>query len=393
MEGSLSELDLCTLLQLIEQGQRTGELWIQTLSDRSWLICFDNGRIIYATSLPQGWGRLRDHLYRSLHSPLPSLPTLASEQEALPEYVGLWSLLTQRYFTLTQVRSILRLMVQETLFELLSLPQAWFRFVSAPALAPQFVSLEVRELLAQGMAQLRQWKSFYPYIRSPQQELVITAADELQNALPTTVFSCLERWSREHISLRRLARLLGQNLATIAQVLYPYIQQGWLKLQSGDPTPAAIDSLPPHILWVADPAEVTDGSIPEGTLRKSGYRVTAIPHPLQALAAGLQLHPDLILAHTALSPLDGYELCSLLRHSWPCRRTPILLLSPQLGWLEQVKARQAGASAILSTPLLPDELITLIDQFLVPPSPFVPHGLAAATIVLPSVPSLSVLPV
>ena len=68
MQGHLNEIDIRSILQLIELGQRTGELFVETYvsaspfgglpsdrarppSEHSWFVFFVNGHIAYANSV------------------------------------------------------------------------------------------------------------------------------------------------------------------------------------------------------------------------------------------------------------------------------------------------------------------------------------------------------
>lgn len=64
MQGSLNEIDIRSILQLIELGQRTGELMVEAysspyhlpeierpgrrLTGQCWLVFSSNGRLVYA---------------------------------------------------------------------------------------------------------------------------------------------------------------------------------------------------------------------------------------------------------------------------------------------------------------------------------------------------------
>ena len=80
MQGNLSEIDIRSILQLIELGQRTGELFVEaytsigsstgtqptqrSLAGQSWYVFCFNGQIIYATQSAGSLFRLRDYLRR-----------------------------------------------------------------------------------------------------------------------------------------------------------------------------------------------------------------------------------------------------------------------------------------------------------------------------------------
>ena len=76
MQGNLNEIDIRSLLEIIELGQRTGLLWVETDNKSGkinnfhhshgqktqWFIFFDCGQIIYAVEDRSGTSRIDDYL-------------------------------------------------------------------------------------------------------------------------------------------------------------------------------------------------------------------------------------------------------------------------------------------------------------------------------------------
>jgi CheY-like chemotaxis protein len=85
-----------------------------------------------------------------------------------------------------------------------------------------------------------------------------------------------------------------------------------------------------------------------------------------ALAIALARRPDIIISDTHLPGISGFDLCGLLRRDLATRATPIVLVTSNPLAGELARARQAGATAVLVKPCLPQELIdeaaTLIEQ-------------------------------
>ncbi len=161
MQGNLSEIDIRSILQLIELGQRTGELFVEaypsqhlgatrlggkyipdlrvtrSLPQRSWFVFLLNGRIVYASDTDTSLSRLTDYVRRyKVETPLDHLTISSVAAVNAPEYGYLWALLENHTLTPAQGRSIIQSMVQETLFDLLSLHQGSFIFEMSPALSP-----------------------------------------------------------------------------------------------------------------------------------------------------------------------------------------------------------------------------------------------------------------
>ena len=76
MQGHLHEIDIRSILQLVEVGQRTGQPCVEPYgspsgqvdssrsAEISWFVFFLNGQIIYATRSDIQTERLLDHLHR-----------------------------------------------------------------------------------------------------------------------------------------------------------------------------------------------------------------------------------------------------------------------------------------------------------------------------------------
>lgn len=387
MQGQLSEIDIRSILQLIELGQRTGELFVETYGGATsaaeragagpsqrqfWFVFFLNGQIVYATDPQGGASRLRDYLHRyGLEESLDDLevPAIASINE--PEYGYLWALLENHILEPDQGRSILQGMVNETLFDLLGLHQGSFTFEMGPALMPQLTTLPIATLVPKVMKQMQEWKQFHPHIRSPHQCPVLSESERLREALPSQTFAVLDRWAKGSTSIRQMARYLNRDTIVVARAIYPYVQQGLVQLvdrpeDERQPNRIALtapgeDDRPPRIACIEDSATVRKAV--EQTLHQIGYDVVALENPLKALGLLFQIKPDLILCDIAMPELDGYEICAMLRQSTAFRRTPIVMLTGKDGFIDRIKARVVGATDYLTKPFKKHELQMLVEKY------------------------------
>lgn len=394
MQGQLSEIDIRSILQLIELGQRTGELFVETYVSsggsggstgradagrrRFWFVFFLNGQIVYATNPNSGTARLRDFLRRyHLEAELDrlSVPAIASISE--PEYGYLWALLEHHVLDPSQGRTILQGMVRETLFDLLSLHQGAFTFETGPALTPQLTTLPINALISRVMKQVQEWKQFYPHIPSPDLGPVVTDAEKLKGILPPGTFDTIHQWSEEQASIRQIARYLNRDILQVARAVYPYIQQGLVQMVDRSApstktlTPnleatAASEENPrrPRIACLEDSSTVRKAI--EQTLRQLGYEVVALENPLKALGLLFQIRPDLILCDIAMPELDGYEICAMLRQSTIFRQTPIVMLTGKDGFIDRMQARVVGATDYLTKPFKKQELRMLVEKYVGP---------------------------
>jgi twitching motility two-component system response regulator PilG len=389
MQGKLSEIDIRSILQLVELGQRTGELFVEAYGasepsvstlrrrvpiEQSWFVFFLNGQIIYAGDSRGNLTRLHDYLRRyKRESALDSIGLSAIATLNAPEYGHLWALLENHVLTPAQGRSIIQSMVRETLFDLLSLHQGSFVFEVSSALSPQLMTLEIGTLVASIMKQVQEWKQFHPHLQTPDQCPVVTDSKPLRSALSEMTYRTLEQWADGQTSIRQIARYLGRDILTVARAVYPYVQQGWVQLvypqalaklsaETGSTLlPEFAAEKVPHIVCIEDTLTVRKAV--EAILQQQGYEATAIANPLEALSLVFQLKPDLILCDISMPELDGYELCAMLRKSTAFRQTPIVMLTGRDGFIDRVKARMVGATDYLTKPFGESELLMLVEKY------------------------------
>jgi twitching motility two-component system response regulator PilG len=392
MQGNLNEIDIRSILQLIELGQRTGELYIQgtsltplstwkigaiqptqtELAEKFWYLFFVSGQIVYAADhTNNSLFRLRDYLqpYQDKHPAIePSCNAITTLNT--PEYSHLWCLLEKKILTPAQGCKIMQKMVEETLFDLFGLLHGSFVFEMASPLAPQLTALKMAPLVTKTIRQVQQWKQLYPLIQHPDQYLLITNAKQLRSSVPEKAYSSLSRWSEQKITLRQLFRYLNRDLLAIAQVLYPYAERGWIQFVSGSLNANQAlwsnkiekkSRIQPHIVCIDD--DLTIGKSIELILEQYPYQFTLITDPLQSFSQIFQLQPDLILCDIAMPKLEGYEICAMLRQSNAFRQIPIIMLTGKEGLIDRVKARMVGATDYLTKPFGSSELLLLLEKY------------------------------
>jgi twitching motility two-component system response regulator PilG len=387
MQGELAEIDVRSILHLVELGQRTGQLWVKTyatvahhgdvgplVAAQSWFVFFVQGRIVYAGDPSAGVTRLKGLLDRT--PPAMAWDGVYEAEQVrsnAPEYGCLWALLERRLLQPEQARELLETMIRETLFELLGLHQGTFIFEMGAPLTPALMSWEPMPLVTVVAKQVQEWKQFYPQIRSPEQCPVIVDGAALQQALPAATATALIEYAGQQLSLRQLAHALNRDLLTVAKAIAPCIQRGWMTLTPWPPSsmvqwPPAPNGepdlpLPSRRIVCIDDA-VTIGQLIVGMLEPRGYQVTPINDPVAALSQVFELQPQLILCDIAMPRLDGYELCAMLRQSSQFHQTPILMLTGKDGFIDRVRANMVGATDYLAKPFGEDELVMLLEQYL-----------------------------
>lgn len=383
MQGKLNEIDIRSIMQLIELGQRTGELFVEAygtttsgtsepspkkICAQSWFVFFQNGQIIYAGD-SAGRSRLRDYLRRyDLEHLIDTIGISAIATLNAPEYGHVWALLERQALTPAQGRSIVQSMIRETLFDLLSLHQGSFTFEISPPLSPQLTTIEVSSILADTIKQIQEWKQFSPHIQSPDQCPAIIELEQLRTALKPQTLRLLTTWVDGKTSIRQMARYLNRDILHVARAIYPYVKRGFVQINPpvAGKTKQGELSLPddrhvPRIVCIDDSATIRKAV--EFILNHQGYEATGISNPIKALSLVFQLKPDLILCDIAMPELDGYEICAMLRKSTAFRQTPIVMLTGKDGFIDRVKARIVEATDYLTKPFGASELTTIVEKY------------------------------
>ncbi|MFH7025893.1 MAG: response regulator [Heteroscytonema crispum UTEX LB 1556] len=400
MQGNLNEIDIRSILQLIELGQRTGQLFVEAHSyhncnsnklgleaerlvtrhrvgeckKQSWFVFFSSGQIIYAGDSNSNLSRIRDYLrhYR-VEVRLDEMQFSSLASLNAPEYGYLWALLEQNIISPKVARNIIHGLIYETLFDLLSLHQGSFIFELGSPLSPQLTTLEIAPLVTKIIKQVQEWMQLYPHIQSPEQLPILADAVELHSSLPAATVNKLKHWADGKTSLRQLARYLNRDILTVSKAIYPYVQQGWLQLifpvtpNSGTPKPdLGLELEANHnqarIVCIDD--TITICETVESILKLEGYDAIALTNPLEALSLVFQLKPDLILCDITMPQLDGYEICAMLRHSTAFRLVPIIMLTGKGGFIDRVRATMVGATDYLTKPFGNTELLMLVEKYL-----------------------------
>ncbi len=391
MQGNLNEIDIRSILQLIELGQRTGQLLVEACFHNSdkltnhetarhhhtwnidkqfWFVFFLNGQIIYCQQGEPNLSRIDDYLrhYR-VETRLDEQQLASLGSQNAPEYGYLWALLERNIIDPKVGHNIIRSLVCETLFDLLSLHQGSFIFRQGATLTPQLTSLEIAPLVYKATQQIQAWKQLYPHIQSSEQLPILADMVELQSSLPPATINKLKHWADGKTTLRQLARHLNRDILTVAKAIYPYVQQGWLQLvystTNNSPAPKEKsrfdDKQKVRVVCIDDTKTICETV--ESILKPQGYEAIALTNPLEAISLIFQLQPDLILCDIAMPELDGYEICAMLRHSTAFENIPIIMLTGKDQFIDRVRATMVGATDYLTKPFGDTELLMLVEKY------------------------------
>lgn len=117
-----------------------------------------------------------------------------------------------------------------------------------------------------------------------------------------------------------------------------------------------------RILVVDD--EVYIAHILEFSLGMEGYEVITAMSGQEAIEQADRGNPDLIVLDILMPDMDGYEVCRRLRADERFAETPIILLTAKHGEEDRARGLQVGASAYITKPFRPVDLIDQIRSLL-----------------------------
>lgn len=109
-------------------------------------------------------------------------------------------------------------------------------------------------------------------------------------------------------------------------------------------------------------------------LESEHYEVRHYKRGLPAAQAARQDRPDLIVMDFNLPDVDGRVLTLLLvqQLGGKMKAPPIIACTARVGTVETKLAEQAGCSAFLGKPFAPENLLTLVQRFVAPPTNLTP---------------------
>ncbi|MEO8616379.1 MAG: response regulator [Luteolibacter sp.] len=101
----------------------------------------------------------------------------------------------------------------------------------------------------------------------------------------------------------------------------------------------------------------------EMTLRKAGHTWTSCAAGDTALAAVQSQRPDAVVLDIIMPGMDGLDVLSALKADPATAGIPVIMLTARGQNLTRQQAEESGASAFLTKPFSPTELLATIASF------------------------------
>ena len=116
------------------------------------------------------------------------------------------------------------------------------------------------------------------------------------------------------------------------------------------------------ILYIED--NEMNRKIVRDLLKRTKYTLVEAYDGEAGVAKALEMRPDLILMDIQLPKISGLEATKRLRAEVATAKTPIIAITSFALSGDDVKAKEAGATAYLAKPYSPFDLLTLIRKIL-----------------------------
>lgn len=335
--------------------QDSGKLCISDPHDSSvlWQVFVGNGHIHFATSLVGQSERLSYFLSRAG-------VILRSEEPIMSDYQFLCSQWQTGKLTLAQLRTVLTLITQDALIQVLKLPQAKIRTDRQLGLDPLLMSSPIVKLLSPVLADLRQWQTALPEVLSPLQRPRIKNLSRWHQilrmpgqAVPRLHF--IQLFLERHFCLYQIAQEMGVDLIKIVPLFQTLVQRELVEMQ-----PYYEEPQQPKPKIVCIDASIEVQATVKMVLQPQGYEIISLTEPTAVWSTLVRSQPQMVLLD--VDYFDGYSFMKALLRAEQFKTIPIVTLTEHQGLVNRLWARRAGATDCLAKPLEPAALVQFAQQ-------------------------------
>ena len=335
---------LSLLAQLISR-QVSGCLKL-TAQTAEWRLLFDKGQLNFATNSAEAFERLE----RQLQAFSDSVPASArTEMRMLFEnsdevddvvsrdYRAIAWLMEQTYLNQEQCAQLIGAIAIEVIEPFLNIREGSYELIPQTQTEgiPIYCRLDLRPIVEVCQRNSKQRAAGQPITsRLPS---AATASSNGVNSQMSGQINGLPPMSSGGVSRARMAGNGMAGMGTLKRATY---------------TVACIDDSPTVLNAI------------QKFLEDQSLSVVAINDPVKALMQIVRSKPDLILLDITMPNLDGYELCALLRRHPRYKRTPIVMVTGNTGFIDRARAKLVRASGYLTKPFTQSDLLKMVFKHL-----------------------------
>lgn len=366
------------LFGLLKQSQFNGQLQL-TAQKTKWTFEFYMGRLLYVTGGKQPMRRWYRYIKQFCPDLYVELAMLKKELQQLscietdPEFscwqyqlLGLWY--DQQKISREQISQIIESIFVEVFFDISQIREVMYQVKPENRLSNQLLLVNADTMIYKAEILWKSWLTAKLGDRSPDLSPMIRHPLELKKQVPEPLYRTLKLMLTGQLTLRDLSVKINRDIVSLTSSLLPHIQQGSIELLEIDDLESPLPPIQsnkkhqkgPLIVCVDDSPAICRAL--EKVLSTADYQTHCVQDPLRAIAVLLAKKPSLIFLDLVMPGTNGYELCSQIRRISCFKETPVVILTGNDGMIDRVRARMVGASAFLSKPINPYQVLSVIER-------------------------------
>ena len=366
------------LFELFKQSRFNGQLQL-TASNTKWTFEFYAGRLLYVTGGKQPIRRWYRYVKRFCPDLFIALSTLKNELDRLSksesnknlacwEYQLLSFWYSQQKISREQINQIVEHIFVEVFFDISQARRVAYQVQTENRLSNQLLLINADTVIYKAKTLWESWLDAKLGERSPDLAPMVRYPLELKKQVPEPLYRTLTTMLTGQLTLRDLSIQINRDIVSLTASLLPHVQQGAIELVEINDLERPISTFKSTEIHPQGPLIVCIDDSPaicralEKVLETANYQTYSVHDPLRAVATLLAKKPSLIFLDLIMPGTNGYELCSQLRRISSFKDTPIVILTGHDGVIDRVRARMVGASAFLSKPINPYQVLSVVEH-------------------------------
>jgi len=378
------DTDNLAVYSLIEQlrgygrKQFTGKLELQSIKNSKWNIYYCHGRLVWASGgihNHRRWRRLMSQY--KVRVDFSKMSFRSTKEIRLWDYHALVILMKRLVLNREQISPIIESFVQEVLFDVIQCAaneNIKYYCDLEDEVTPVIALIHAESAIDRAYQEWLSWRkvgvadfspNLAPWIKRPTQ--LKEEASELTHKTLITILDGRR-------SLRELSAWLKKDLLTLTQSLMAYYYRGMIGLVEIPDIESPVASIflgapsklepiklientqiqmesnfrlhHPLIACVDDSKQVC--MTIEQIVKDFGFYFLGIRDSIKVLPLLIEHKPEVIILDLVMPIVGGYELCTQIRRIPEFKDTPILILTSNDTFINQMRAKFVGATSFIS---------------------------------------------
>lgn len=372
MYGNLQEIDVNSLLSFISREQKSGLLFLETESHflvkkLFYFIFFNNGNIVFAGDQQSfDLQRLQEYLtYYKLSDKIQHIEEKLINSTSIAEYEAILVLSEQNIVTINQEKTLLKKIIEEILFSVITLTKGDFIWQENFKLQPLIIEFKVDSIVPKIINDTQNWYKLNLYIKFPQEYPIITDNGQLKLLVSEDLYTTLWEKIDGKTSFLQLSRYLHQNLATVGQIIYPYIEMGSIRIKTPFLLPSVNQYSSTKTFNIVCLTKDKNWAFKtEKLLELKKYNFFSTDKLTQGLNYILKYPLNLVILDSEFDNNEPYQLCKIIRNTDNIRNVPIIFLINKYKYKYNLIAKIHGATECISKKIFNQNLLKIIDKYL-----------------------------